>query len=116
MGLGGEGDAWYVVGKDLDSNTVFVERGANHPALFRSELVCKNRTWVDTEPTYPLRCTAKIRYRQEDTPCTLYETGKVVFDEPQRAVTPGQSIVFYQGAVCLGGAIITFANPDINYI
>lgn len=106
MGLGGVGDAWYVVAKDLAANTVFVERGADHPALFRSELECQNRTWVDIEPAYPLRCTAKIRYRQQDTPCTLYETGKVQFDEPQRAVTPGQSIVFYHGAICLGGAII----------
>lgn len=106
MGLGGEGDAWYVIAKDLATNTVFVERGADHPALFRSELACQNMTWVDIEPTYPLRCTAKIRYRQQDTPCTLYKTGKVEFDEPQRAVTAGQSIVFYQGAICLGGAAI----------
>lgn len=104
MGLGGEGDAWYVVAKDLPSNTVFVERGADHPALFRSELQTQNLTW--TAPS-PLRCTAKVRYRQKDTPCTLHVDGRVVFDEPQRAVTPGQSIVFYQGEICLGGGIIS---------
>lgn len=106
MGLGGEGDAWYVVGKDLPSNTVFVERGADHPALFRTELQTQNLTWVDSQPIYPLRCTAKVRYRQTDTPCTLEENGKVFFDEPQRAITPGQSIVFYQGEFCIGGGII----------
>ncbi len=106
MGLGGEGDAWYVVDKDLATNTVFVERGADHPALFRKELTAQNLTWVDAEPNLPLRCTAKVRYRQVDTPCTLEASGKVLFDDPQRAVTPGQSIVFYQGEVCLGGGVI----------
>ncbi|MBU6382831.1 MAG: tRNA 2-thiouridine(34) synthase MnmA [Verrucomicrobia bacterium] len=106
MGLGGEGEAWYVVAKDLPSNTVYVERGANHPALFRTELSAQDLTWVDQEPAYPLQCTAKVRYRQTDTPCTLYANGRVVFDEPQRAITPGQSVVFYQGACCLGGGII----------
>ncbi len=106
MGLGGEGDAWYVVGKDVPSNTVFVERGKNHPALFRSELQARELTWVDAAPPFPLRCTAKVRYRQTDTPCLLQESGHVLFDEPQRAITPGQSIVFYQGDVCLGGGVI----------
>ncbi|MBX7066952.1 MAG: tRNA 2-thiouridine(34) synthase MnmA [Parachlamydiales bacterium] len=106
MGLGGEGDAWYVVAKDLPSNTVFVERGADHPALFCKELQTQNLSWVDREPAFPLRCTAKVRYRQTDTPCTLHSDGHVLFDEPQRAVTPGQSIVFYQGEYCLGGGII----------
>lgn len=106
MGLGGEGEAWYVVGKNLERNVVFVERGANHPALFSQELLIKDLTWVAETPAYPLRCTAKIRYRQQDTPCTLYEDGRVVFDEPQRAATPGQSAVFYQGELCLGGGVI----------
>ncbi|PIS01928.1 MAG: tRNA 2-thiouridine(34) synthase MnmA [Chlamydiae bacterium CG10_big_fil_rev_8_21_14_0_10_42_34] len=106
MGLGGEGDAWYVVGKDAARNVVFVERGANHPALFSSALQGRDFTWVAEEPTYPLRCTAKVRYRQVDTPCTLFESGIVEFDEPQRAVTAGQSVVFYQNDLCLGGAVI----------
>lgn len=106
MGLGGEGEAWYVVGKNLERNVVFVERGANHPALFSQELLIKDLTWVAETPAYPLRCTAKIRYRQQDTPCTLYEDGRVIFDEPQRAATPGQSAVFYQGELCLGGGVI----------
>ncbi len=107
MGLGGEGEAWYVVGKDLARNVVFVERGADHPALFSHTLTARDLTWVAEPPTaFPFRCTAKIRYRQQDTACALYESGRVEFDEPQRAATPGQSIVFYQGDLCLGGGII----------
>lgn len=107
MGLGGEGDAWYVVGKDLARNVVIVERGKDHPALFRTELQAQSLTWVAEEPSYPFKCTAKVRYRQKDTPCMLHESGHVLFDEPQRAITPGQSIVFYEGDTCLGGGIIS---------
>lgn len=115
MGLGGEGEAWYVVGKDLDRNVVFVERGTNHPALFSQELRVKDLSWVAEAPILPFRCTAKIRYRQQDTPCTLYEDNRVVFDEPQRAATPGQSVVFYQGNICLGGGVIaSVENPLIS--
>ncbi len=103
MGLGGEGEAWYVVGKDTQKNIVFVERGASHPALWKRELVMKDASWIAP----PLeRCTAKVRYRQKDSPCTLLEGGRVVFDEPQWAVTPGQSVVFYDGDICLGGGVI----------
>jgi tRNA-specific 2-thiouridylase len=107
MGLGGEGDAWFVADKDIQRNVVIVVRGADHPALFRSELTANELTWIAESPDhYPFRCTAKIRYRQQDTLCTLHESGRVTFDEPQRAVTPGQSIVFYQGDLCLGGGVI----------
>lgn len=107
MGLGGEGDAWFVVAKDHARNIVFVERGSDHPALYSQELNSRDLTWISQAPTsYPYRCTAKVRYRQEDTPCTLYENGRVVFDEAQRAVTAGQSVVFYDGEVCLGGGVI----------
>lgn len=104
LGLGGEGDAWYVVGKDITQNIVFVERGENHPALFARELTATNWTW--TPPSYPYHCKAKIRYRQVEQPCTI-EQDRVIFDTPQRAITPGQSIVFYQGDLCLGGAVIS---------
>jgi len=108
MGLGGEGDAWYVVGKDTPRNVVLVERGANHPALFSSELTTREISWVAEPPlSYPFRCTAKIRYRQQDTRCTLHGSGHITFDEPQRAATPGQSAVFYQGDICLGGGVIS---------
>ena len=111
MGLGGEGDAWYVVGKDLSRNVIYVERGANHPALFSNQLLTRDLTWVAESPlSYPFRCTAKIRYRQQDTPCTLHSCGTVLFDEPQRAATPGQSVVFYQKELCLGGGVIFSQN------
>ncbi len=107
LGLGGEGRAWFVVDKDPKRNVVFVVRGDDHPSLYRSELQAQELTWVADAPSqYPFRCCAKVRYRQQDTPCTLYESGRVVFDEPQRAITPGQSVVFYNNEVCLGGGII----------
>jgi tRNA-specific 2-thiouridylase len=109
MGLGGEGDAWYVVKKDIEKNIVYVERGANHPALFSQELLATQLTWITEEPAFPLRCSAKVRYRQTDQPCTVsLQNGhaRVIFDEPQRAVTPGQSVVFYSGDLCLGGGMI----------
>lgn len=111
MGLGGEGDAWYVVGKDLEQNVVFVERGADHPALFTSRLTADSLTWVGEPPTsYPYRCHSKVRYRQQDELCTLHAplNGKALieFDRPQRAATPGQSIVFYDNERCLGGGVI----------
>jgi len=110
MGLGGEGDAWYVVGKDVARNVVFVERGADHPALFVGETEARDLCWVGNAPQVPFRCMSKVRYRQTDQACTIVsmENGraKVVFDTPQRAVTPGQSIVFYTDDVCLGGGII----------
>ena len=113
MGLGGEGDAWFVVGKDIQRNIVFVERGKDHPALFSQELTTKDLTWVKDEPKYPFRCTAKVRYRQTDTPCTLLESGEVLFDEPQRAVTAGQFVVFYEGGFCLGGALIASVKQPL---
>ncbi len=108
MGLGGEGDAWYVVDKDISRNVVYVERGKDHPALFSSKIQIKDLTC-----TPPFRCTAKVRYRQKDTPCTLLSSDTVLFDEPQRAATPGQSIVFYDGRLCLGGALIAPSHTHL---
>lgn len=110
--IGGPGEAWFVVGKDLERNIVYIEQGENHPALFTSHLKADQVSWVADEPPskWPCRCLAKVRYRQADQSCTIVaeENGalEVHFDEPQRAVTPGQSIVFYHGEVCLGGAVI----------
>lgn len=106
LGLGGEGDAWYVVDKKIEKNIVFVERGENHPALFKEWLKADTFTWIGEAPKMPLKCGAKIRYRQQETPCTLFENGEVLFEEPQRAITSGQSVVFYLENVCLGGAVI----------
>lgn len=111
LGLGGEGNAWYVVDKHIEKNEVVVERGADHPSLFSKTLKTSFLSWIAAPPaSYPFRCTAKIRYRQEDQACTLYaeENGvaQVVFDTPQRAITPGQFIVFYEREMCLGGGRI----------
>ncbi|MBS0626053.1 MAG: tRNA 2-thiouridine(34) synthase MnmA [Verrucomicrobia bacterium] len=114
MGLGGEGDAWYVVGKNTESNTVFVERGALHPALFADSLIAGPFSWIDRPP--PTRCRAKIRYRQEDQACTIEPLEnsffQIHFDVPQRAATPGQSVVFYDGDECLGGGPIRSVGPS----
>lgn len=102
---------WYVVGKDLQRNVLIVAQGSDHPALFSRALRAGQISWVNAPaPDLPLRCHAKIRYRQADQACrvSLHEDGDlfVEFDQPQRAVTPGQSIVFYQDDICLGGGVI----------
>lgn len=110
--IGGPGEAWFVVGKDVERNVVLVEQGEDHPALYKSSLTATDISWVSEAPSFPLRCTAKIRYRQEDQACTVTQKENrlvVEFDSLQRAVTPRQAIVFYQGPCCLGGALI---SPD----
>jgi tRNA-uridine 2-sulfurtransferase len=114
LGIGGtpnHGDEpWYVAGKDLQSNELIVVQGNDHPALFESALQLSHIDWIaESEPTLPLQCSAKTRYRQPDQVCLLSrETDgyRVDFAEPQRAITPGQSAVFYLGDECLGGGII----------
>ena len=114
LGLGGEGEAWFVVGKDAARNVVYVERGLDHPALFSDYLIAKKPSWVADAP--PSHCRAKIRYRQSDQECrvTLLEDDmvRVDFAEPQRAITEEQSVVFYDGDVCCGGAIIDKRGPS----
>lgn len=112
LGIGGAGDAWFVVGKDVEKNIVFVEQGADHPALYATDLYADELSWVSSKgaPEKTFVCSSKIRYRQKDKPCriTAIEEGiaRVEFPEKQRAVTPRQSIVFYDGDVCLGGGMI----------
>ena len=115
LGIGGlknAGDeAWYVVDKDAENNELIVAQGHDHPRLFSKGLIASQLHWVDREPIRELlRCTVKTRYRQQDIPCVIEpiddETIRVIFDEPQSAVTPGQSAVFYLGEICLGGGII----------
>jgi len=116
LGIGGtanHGDApWYVVGKDLENNILLVAQGNDHPALFKSSLTTGEVYWVSGEQPEletPISLSAKVRYRQADQDCQLEEIEggyRVNFDSPQRAVTPGQSVVFYQGDLCLGGGII----------
>ena len=112
LGIGGAGDAWFVVGKDTKNNIVFVEQGEDHPALYKKELQASDLSWVSEAPpsSFPFACSAKIRYRAQDAPCLIESIqegiASVRFLEPQRAVTPRQSIVFYQKEVCLGGGMI----------
>ena len=120
LGIGGRqdssGEPWFVVGKDLNNNTLIVAQGHDHPLLFSQRLIAKNLNWINRPPQdLPFSCYAKTRYRQEDQACQivcLEDKGggnsccEVVFAQPQRAVTPGQSVVFYQGEECLGGGII----------
>ncbi len=101
---------WYVVDKDLERNVLVVAQGNDHPRLYSQGLRASRMNWINGAPPMPLRCTAKIRYRQPDQSCTVHDCGEghlaVIFDQPQRAVTPGQVIVFYQDDICLGGAVI----------
>lgn len=115
LGIGGvkgaSENAWYVVEKDLVNNVLIVAQGQDNSALLSCGLIASQLHWVDRQPIREkLRCTVKTRYRQADILCEIQplddETIRVVFDEPQIAVTPGQSTVFYQGEVCLGGGII----------
>ncbi len=110
--IGGPGEAWFVVDKNIDRNIVFVEQGTDHPALYNSTLTATEASWIcGTTPRMPLHCTSKIRYRQPDQECLIekIEDDKlfVDFPSPQRAITPRQAIVFYEGPVCLGGALIS---------
>ena len=115
LGIGGlknAGDeAWYVVDKDVENNELIVAQGHDHPRLFSKGLIAKQLHWVSRESVREaFRCTVKTRYRQTDIACLVEPIDddciRVIFDEPQAAVTPGQSAVFYLDEVCLGGGII----------
>lgn len=159
IGGGGNGEPWFVVGKDLEHNILYAAQGHDHPNLYSESLFASGLHWISGDvprhlvtaegnhtegksadgttdsdtPGSPvgtgeagktsgssaaevlIRCTAKFRYRQPDQPVTvkLLENGRchVIFDAPQRAITPGQSAVFYDGETCLGGAVIDQAVP-----
>jgi len=109
---GGAGDAWYVAQKDPGSNALVVVQGHDHALLLRQTLRAQDASWISGEaPTAGETHTAKTRYRQADSACVVTrsedEEIAMEFAKPQWAVTPGQSVVLYEGAVCLGGAVIS---------
>jgi len=115
LGIGGmqgnSGEPWYVCGKDMDNNRLIVAQGKHNPALFQPSLIASDMHWIaGTPPDIPLRCHARIRYRQPDQAGEIRVLSgdhcEVEFDAPQRAVAPGQAIVFYDGDICLGGGTI----------
>ncbi|NOR51917.1 MAG: tRNA 2-thiouridine(34) synthase MnmA, partial [Gammaproteobacteria bacterium] len=124
LGIGGlknySEDPWFVAQKDLENNILVAVQGHDHPLLFSNRLTASQLHWVSglaPAPGEPI--TAKVRYRQADQACITthisHKIATVQFDEPQRAVTPGQSIVFYDGDRCLGGGIIeTTGNRQGN--
>lgn len=113
LGIGGSGsgEPWFVADKDLTDNVLYVVQGDAHPSLYSVGLTATGVNWISPEaPTEPVRCAAKFRYRQPDQGVTLTPLGDgaylVDFDAPQKAITPGQAVVFYDGDVCLGGGTI----------
>lgn len=115
LNIGGQKHAdekpWYVIEKNMDSNELIVAQGSNHPRLFSQGLYCGKMNWL-TRPdaSFPFTCMSRIRHRQPEQACMLSPQGNeqyaVMFTEPQRAVNPGQYIVFYHKNICLGGAEI----------
>jgi tRNA-specific 2-thiouridylase len=115
LGVGGikgaNEEPWYVVSKDIDNNILYIGQGHDHPMLYSQSLTATDLHWVSGKLSEtPFSCCAKTRYRQADQVCVIEQISdgqcEVRFNDPQRAVTPGQFIVFYEGDICLGGAII----------
>lgn len=114
IGIGGVKNSaeapWFVVSKDLVNNRLVIGQGHEHPLMMSRSLYSTKLDWVAGDcPALPLRCKAKTRYRQPDQDCVVYAEGdgvRVIFDAPQRAVTAGQSVVFYSDDICLGGGVI----------
>lgn len=122
LGIGGRGDgrSWFVVDKDLTSNELIVAQGEDSDLLYSRVSRAVDITWINDAPMREGEryiCTAKYRYRQPDQRVSVsYANGVLttVSEEPQRAVTPGQSLVLYQGDICLGGAIIAQVEKGIH--
>ena len=118
LGIGGlktaSEEPWFVVDKNLKTNQLIAGQGHNHPLLLKQQLNASQLHWVAGHvPAINFTCKAKIRYRQKEQTCKVIindDNGLVCFDEPQRAITPGQSIVFYDENICLGGGIIDSMN------
>ncbi len=118
IGVGGMQDGsglpWFVARKELATNTLWVVQGHDHPWLLTNRLVAMSPAWVGSAPEAGRLLSAKTRYRQFDAACIVLATDRarleLQFEQPQWAVTPGQSAVLYDGEVCLGGAVIEEAS------
>lgn len=123
LGIGGrrgfDGSPWFVVGKDVVNNVLFVDQGIDSPYLSSSSLATGPAHWTaGAPPSSTFECVAQTRYRQHEEDCSVSvtDTGalQVRFHRPQRAVTPGQSVVLYDGEACLGGAVIATTDATIE--
>jgi tRNA-specific 2-thiouridylase len=105
---------WYVVKKDLARNVLIAAQGVDHPLLYAQTLIADQVHWINAAPKLHQQIAAKTRYRQTDQGCIINEIDQgryqIHFQQPQRAITPGQSVVFYQDEICLGGGIIVSAE------
>ncbi|WP_322924158.1 tRNA 2-thiouridine(34) synthase MnmA [Paenibacillus campi] len=119
LGIGGSGNGqpWFVADKDLERNVLYVVQGDAHPSMYSTGLIASGVNWIDGNTPAPgttLPCAAKFRYRQPDQGVTLTWQADgnvhVQFDVQQKAITPGQAVVFYDGDVCLGGGTIEVAE------
>ncbi|MGD8189712.1 tRNA 2-thiouridine(34) synthase MnmA [Brevibacillus ginsengisoli] len=115
-GIGG-GEPWFVVDKELERNALIVAQGSTHPRLFSTSLIATGVNWISHhKPMEEFHCTAKFRYRQPDQGVTVRpldgDRVEVIFDQEQKAVTPGQAVVFYEGEVCLGGGTIDIVRKN----
>ncbi len=111
LGIGGDGEPWFVVDKDLEKNILYVVQGEKNPALYSYGLKATDMNWIGSEPIErSFQCTAKFRYRQPDQGVIVHvRVNKEIvleFLNPQKAITPGQAVVLYKGEECLGGGII----------
>ncbi|WP_139187828.1 tRNA 2-thiouridine(34) synthase MnmA [Bacillus tuaregi] len=111
LGIGGSGEPWFAIGKDLKRNVLYVGQGFHNEKLYSTSIMAVNVSWVSNrEKPASFECTAKFRYRQADNQVRVEildnQRVRVIFKEPIRAVTPGQAVVFYNGDECLGGGTI----------
>ena len=117
LGIGGSGDAWFVVGKNYDQNILYICQGDQNDWLMSTGALITDVNWIPSiKPQEAIKCNTKFRYRQKDNPVTLTfideNTVKLKFDQPVKSVTPGQAAVFYDGDVCLGGGTIEKVYKD----
>lgn len=124
LGIGGAGDPWFAIGKDLKRNVLYVGQGFHNEKLYSTSITATDVSWISNlEKSTSFECTAKFRYRQTDSRVKVEmldgQNVKVIFHEPIRAVTPGQAVVFYNGDECLGGGTIdkVFKNDQqLTYV